>query len=305
MKNATGTIFGLILIACAGLLIALSLSPEQQSKAQIAVLNAQRDDQARAIKQQYDQARANIQADALAKLELERTQAVQSMELDKAKAQIEFEKKRQLDKLETEFQQAMAKVQQDIDTTRAQAMMQVVIWLSIGVGGALFFILVGRGIGSGISAWARNRGEIVRPDSQTGKLPAIVRADLIALPDRMTGSYMVVRRPSALERIIISVGTSVGTAIAISRGKPVSDSGPWVQIPEPSEAQLQVTARDQAHGLLTAATRDGKNAEVAEKAVQRVFQANVGTLDSRLPTTQRMLSAAELDRITARLDEEE
>lgn len=301
MKNAAGTLFALIFLAFAGLIIASILSPEKQAAAQIAIMDAQRVDQARAIQQQYNQAKADIEAQALAKLDLEKRQAVQGLELDKARGLIEFEKKRQFDKLELEFQQAMSKVQQDIDTTRAAAFMQVVLYLSVGIGGAMLAILVGRGIGNGLTAWARNRGETVRPDPLTGQFPAIVRADAVYLPSRMTGAYLVIRRPSAMEKIIVAIGVAIATA----RGKTVErNDEPWVQMPEPSEAQLQVTARDQAHGLLTSATRNGQNAALADKAVQQVFRADEIPLESRLPTIQRALSAAELDRITKRLEEQ-
>ncbi len=261
-------VFSLIILAFIGLIISSMLSPEQQSKAQIAVINAQRADQAAAIQQQYAAARANIEAEALAKMELEKRQSVQKQELDKAAAEIEFEKKKQLDKLELEFQQAMAKIQQDIDTTRAATAMQVIIYLSIGIGGSALVILVGRGVGNGLTAWARNKGEVVRPDPETGQFPAIVRADAVYLPGRMTGAYMVIRRPSAAEKIIIAIGT----AVALMRGKPVAQpESPWVQMEQPSDAQLQVTGRDQTHGLLTAATRSGANREVADQAVKTVF----------------------------------
>lgn len=311
MKNLAGTLFALIFLAFAGLIIASILSPEQQSKAQIAVMNAKREDQARAIEQQYAQSRANIEAEALAKLDLEKRQAVQGIELDKAKTLVEFEKKKQLDLLEVQFQQQlkgleadfqerMATVHNSIDTTRAQGIMNVLLYGSLGIGGALLAVLVGRGVGNGLTAWARNKGESVWPNAQ-GQYPAIVRADAVYLPSRMTGAYMVIRRPSALEKIIVAIGH----AIAAARGKPIErQESSWVQMPEPSEAQQQVTARDQAAAMLTAATRNGQHSEVANKAVQQVFSGAMVSLESRLPAAQRALSPAELDRITKRLEEQ-
>lgn len=278
MKSFAASITGLIVLGIIGLVISSVLSPEQQSKAQIAVINAQRADQAAAIQQQYAQARANIEAEALAKLELEKRQSVQQQELDKARAQIDFEKKKQIDQLELQFQSSMARIQQDIDTTRAATAAQVIIYLSIGLGGSMLAILVGRGIGNGITAYARNKGEVVRPDPETGQFPAIVRADAVYLPGRMTGAYMVIRRPSAAEKIIIAIGT----AIALMRGKPVPDTdSPWVQMETPSDAQMAVTGRDQTHGLLTAATRHGSNPDIAAKAINTVF-ANPAPVDHLL-----------------------
>lgn len=297
MKIASYVV-SLLILAVIGLVISSMLSPEQQSKAQIALLNAQRADQAAAIQQQYDLARAKIQADALAKLELEKRQSVQQQELDKAAAQIEFEKKKQLDQLELQFQSAMAKIQQDIDTTRAATAMQVIIYLSIGIGGSALVILVGRGIGNGITAYARNKGEVVRPDPATGQFPAIVRADAVYLPGRMTGAYMVIRRPSAAEKIIIAIGT----AIALMRGKPVPEDteSSWVQMDPPSDAQIAVTVRDQTHGLLTAATRNGANPDIAAKAVETVFKPPAATVDhlmasGRLPLQPILIN--EPDRV--------
>jgi hypothetical protein len=302
-------LFAAILLALAGAIVASWLSPEQQSTAQIAVMNAKRQDQAAAIQQQYDQARANIQAEALAKMDLEKRQAQQQAEIDRSVAAVEFQKKTDLNRLAAEFKQrldeleathqaALAEIQAKIDRARADAARDVIL----AVGGALLVILVGSGVGNGVTAWARNRGETVRPDPLTGQFPAIVRSDAVYLPSRMTGAYMVIRRPSALEKIIVAIGM----AVAMARGRKIERTeAPWVQMPEPSEAQMQVTARDQAHGLLTSATRNGHNSAVADKAVQQVFQANAGTLESRLPTTQRALSLAELDRITSRLEEQE
>lgn len=262
--------FSLIILAFIGLVISAMLSPEQQAKAEIAIMNAQRADQAAAIQQQYAQARANIEAEALARLELEKRQSIQQQELEKAHAQIEFEKQQQLDKLRLEFEREMSVIQRDIDTTRATALMQVIIYLSVGLGGSMLAILLGRGIGNGLTALARNRGEVVRPDPQTGQFPAIVRADAVYLPGRMTGAYMVIRRPSAAEKIIVAIGT----AVALMRGKPVQQAdSPWVQMETPSDAQLQVTGRDQTHGLLTAATRAGANQHIADQAVKTVFNS--------------------------------
>lgn len=311
MKNVASVVFAVILASMALMAASAVFSPEQQAKAEIAVMNAQRADQALAIQQQYDQARANIQAQALAKLDLEKRQAIQGIELDKAKAEVEFEQKKQNDLLELQFQQQMkaleanfqsqmATIQNSIDTTRAHGLMNVLLYGSLGIGGAMLAVLVGRGIGNGLTAWSRNKGESVWPNAQ-GQYPAIVRADAVYLPSRMTGAYMVIRRPSVIEKLIVAIGHS----IAIARGKPVEEKdSPWVQMPEPSEAQQQVTARDQAAALLTAATRNGQHTEVSNKAVAEVFRATEVPIETRLPVSQRTLTPADLDRITKRLEEQ-
>lgn len=249
-----------ILIMLAAVVL-LAGCAQDQAKAEIMRLEAQRADQARAIELQYDQAKVNIQADAIAKMDLQKKQAAQALEVQKAIAEVEFEKQSQLDTLEAQhkkaladidaaYQKQVADVQAYVDTTRAAAARDVIIALAIGLGGALFAVLIGRGVGNGITAWARNKGEVVRPDA-AGIYPAIVRSDAVFLPSRMTGAYMVIRRPSAGERFIVAIGT----ALALSRGKPVDHyESPWVQIGETTDPN--VTARDQAVQMLAAATRN-------------------------------------------------
>ena len=250
-------VLGLLVTLAAVLL--LTGCAQENAKAEIMLLQAARDDQARGIQLQYDQAKASIQADAVARLDLEKKQAAQAIEVQKAIAQVEYEKQTQLDLLEAThkkaladidatYQRQIADVQAYTDKARAAAARDVIIALSIGIGGGLCAILVGRGIGNGVTAWARNRGEVVRPDA-AGIFPAIVRSDAVLLPSRMSGAYMVIRRPSAGERLIVAAGT----AVALMRGKPVDRyESPWVQV---GEGDPNVTARDQAQGLLAAATR--------------------------------------------------
>lgn len=252
------TTIRLVLIAFVVMLLAGCA--QDQAKADIMRLEAQRADQARAIELQYKQAQADIQADAIAKMDLQKKQAAQAIEVQKAIAQVEFEKQTQLATLEATHKKAMADidaayqkqvadVQAYVDTTRAAAARDVIIALAIGLGGALFAVLIGRGLGNGITAWARNRGEVIRPDA-AGIYPAIVRSDAVFLPSRMTGAYMVIRRPSAGERFIVAIGT----ALALARGKPVDHfEAPWVQV---GEGDPNVTARDQAVSMLAAATRN-------------------------------------------------
>ena len=194
----------------------------------------------------------------------------------------------------------LADIQSRIDRARADAARDVLIALAIGLGGALLAVLVGRGIGNGLTAWARNRGESVWPN-EAGQYPAIVRSDAVYLPSRMTGAYMVIRRPSFVEKLIVALGH----AIAIARGKtPAVVESPWVQMPEPSDAQAQVTARDQATALLTSATRNGVHGAIADRAVTQVLGAVDVPLEHRLPTAQRALTPSELERITRRLEDE-
>ena len=247
-----------LLVTLAAVLL-LTGCAQENAKAEIMLLQAARDDQERGIQLQYDQAKASIQADAVARLDLEKKQAAQAIEVQKAVAQVEYEKQNQLDLLEAThkkaladidatYQRQIADVQAYTDKARAAAARDVIIALSIGIGGGLCAILVGRGIGNGVTAWARNRGEVVRPDA-AGIFPAIVRSDAVFLPSRMSGAYMVIRRPSAGERMIVAAGT----ALALARGKPVDRyESPWVQV---GEGDPNVTARDQAQGLVAAATR--------------------------------------------------
>lgn len=249
------------LITTLAVVLLLTGCAQDQAKADIMRLEAQRADQARAIELQYQQAQADIQADAIAKMDLQKKQAAQAIEVQKAVAQVEYEKQHQLDQLEASHKKAMADidaayqkqvadVQAYVDTTRAAAARDVIIALAIGIGGALFAILIGRGLGNAITGWARNRGEVVRSDA-AGIYPAIVRSDAVFLPSRMTGAYMVIRRPSAGERAIVAIGT----ALALARGKPVDRyESPWVQVGETNDPN--VTARDQAVQMLAAATRN-------------------------------------------------
>ena len=254
----------LIILAAAVLLAGCA---QDNAKAEIMLLNAQRDDQAKAIELQYKQAQANIQADAVAKMDLQKKQAAQAIEVQKAVAAVEYERQNQLDQLEAThkkaladidatYQRQVADVQAYVDTTRAAAARDVIIALAVGIGGALFVILIGRGLGNGVTAWARNKGEVVRPDA-AGIYPAIVRSDAVFLPSRMSGAYMVIRRPSAVERAIVAMGT----ALALARGKPVEHfEAPWVEV---GAGDPQITARDQVQGMLAAATRHGESDNTA------------------------------------------
>jgi hypothetical protein len=120
-------VLGLLVTLAAVLL--LTGCAQENAKAEIMLLQAARDDQARGIQLQYDQAKASIQADAVARLDLEKKQAAQAIEVQKAIAQVEYEKQTQLDLLEATHKKALA----DIDATYQRQIADVQAYTSCAV----------------------------------------------------------------------------------------------------------------------------------------------------------------------------
>jgi hypothetical protein len=151
--------------------------------------------------------------------------------------------------------------------------------LAIAVGA---LILLG-GTALGMALWAGNRATIFHDES--GRM-VIVKGGTIMLPSRTEGPVLVVRNPSAPERL------AAGARLLL--GKPV-DLSPQVFMPV-GPHQEAVTQRDQTIDLIRAALTSGtpnpQMQRAATEAVAQVFgSATGGMLSGRLPEQTILIDA--------------
>ncbi len=157
-------------------LIAVFLAACQPSvEDQIKLLNAQREDKAAAIQQQWDQAKADVQATQQAELELARLKAAQNLktEQDLNKLKLQFAQdmndlnatyQGRLNELQADIAAKIAAIQAGTTKTNADAQAYVIGTIALGaslaIGVAGIAIAVAR-IANALVIWVKNRAKQV------------------------------------------------------------------------------------------------------------------------------------------------
>jgi len=259
MRTAS-TLTGLGLLATIAIAVAvIANNPQAQAAGEQTRLEAQRADAAAAIQQKFDEARAQVMAQGLAQLELQR-------ELD-AQA---IKKQGDLDQLAASYQQRIANLQASMGE-RWGWMIAVLI---VDVGVAVALVRISGGLARKVGNWAQE----IKPNT-AGQYPMYLTPDGILAPGRVKGSYLLWHKPNGFERAIRVLVKAWLVIRAVRRGEPVAEpSAEWhIVQPENDEMQAQTTLHDQQLQMMVAATRSGVSdqtkRQIAERALASAFRA--------------------------------
>ena len=257
--TSASTLTGLVLLATIAIAMALiANNPEAQADGEQIRLQAQRDDQAQAIQQQYAQARATVMAQGLAQLELQRELDAQAVKT-----------KGELDQLEANYQRQVA----DLQASMGERWGLMVCWLILDVGVAVALVRISGGLARKVGNWAQE----IQPNA-AGQYPMYLTPEGILAPGRVKGSYLLLSKPNGFERAIRVLVKAWLTLAAARHGEPVTAPLPQWHIvqPESDEAQAQATLHDQQLQMMIAATRGGVSdqtkRQIAERAIASVFR---------------------------------
>ena len=257
-------------------------TPQDYAEAERIKEQARVEAETQQIANDAERVRQGVLAPVAAELEAARLRATNDLQLREEVAQLDLKYKQleadlkiayenRLDEAEATHQKILAQIEVDRQKSETDALTNlsygmrdslVAAFLALGAAGLL--ILAGWGIGHGIRAYARNKGESVYP--KNGQWPAIVRPDGIYLPGRVPGSYMLLGRPGLLER----TAQVVAYLVHVKRGQiaPPPNNEGWVLLPELTPEQLQITANDQSTNMLAAATHGMAKTDVQSVAAE-------------------------------------
>ena len=272
-----------------------------------------------------ERTRQEVLAPVSAELEATRRRATQDLQLREEVAQLELKYKQleaelkltyqqKLDEAEANHQKTLAQIETDRQqaetaalTTLFEGVRDSLIAIFVASGAAGLLILSGWGIGHGIRAYARNKGESVYP--KNGQWPAIVRPDGIYLPGRVPGSYMLLGRPGLLERM----AQTVAYLVHVKRGQiaPPPNNEGWVRLPGLAPEQLQITTNDQSTNMLAAATHGTAKTDVqsvaaegAANVARTVFGVNIAQLPAPRTVVVQPDDLRRLDSAGGRLEDD-
>jgi hypothetical protein len=269
MKTSVIVFFGLL--ATIALAIAVIVNnPQAQAEAEQIRLQAQRTDQAQAIQQKYAEARAEVMAQGLAQLELQRALDDQAVK-----------QQGELNQLAADYQRQVA----DLQASMGERWGLMIFWLILDIGLAVSLVRISGGLARKVGQWAQE----IKPNA-AGQYSMYLTSAGILAPGRLPGSYLLLQQPGRLERLMQQVMKWIVFIMALKRGQPTDlpDDSAWVQMPDVTAASLQVTTQDQAIGLITAATRHGQAPQSQTQAsFETARQAFAQGMAQRMPTTFR------------------
>jgi hypothetical protein len=259
------------------LIVALAMivnNPQALAEGDQIRLQAQRADKAAAIQQQFDQARADVMAPGLAKMELDRQVSAQ-----------ELKRQGDLKQLDVWYSQQIANIQ--ASTNERWAWMLGAIILILGV--AIALVRISGAAAKKAGQWATE----IKPNANGQFSMYLTPAGLLA-PGRLPGSHMLIHNPSVWEKIAYAIAFLV----AVKRGEKtdVPAPSPWVRVPNATEQELRIVTQDQAVGLMVAATRPGAPKEIRAATVRGAMAA-FGPRESRMPEITIIEDPVEGDRL--------